>query len=192
MIAAVDPRRPEWMWGPVSSNQEVGVDEWLRKLRGALGVGLTWGAAWFGFGMLIMLGMLLTTGSTGADVPYPVGFGALGFLAGTTFAGVLSLVDGRRRFEEMSLPRFTAWGAVGGLLLAIGFVGYVSLTDDPLFLANLTFLGPIFASAGAVCAGGSLALARRAEAGALPPGHAESAESRLASEGTEYRDGPGD
>ena len=140
---------------------------WLRRIRGAIGMGLTWGAAWFGAGMVIMLGMLVTTGSTGADVPYPVGFGALGFVAGVTFSGVLGLVAGRRRFEEISLPRFTALGAGGGFLFAVLFVVLVTLVDDPTFLSNLVVLGPVFAAAGAGCAAGALTLARRAEDEAL-------------------------
>ncbi len=134
--------------------------KWLRRIRGAVGMGLAWAAAWFGAGMVIMLGSLLVTGSTGADVPYPFGFGALGFVAGVSFSGVLGLVEGRRRFDQMSLPRFAGWGAVGGLLLAVIFVSAVALAEDPSFVTNLVFLGPLFAAAGAGCAAGSLALAR--------------------------------
>ena len=103
------------------------------------------------------------TGSTGADVPYPLGFGAFGFVAGVTFSGVLGLVEGRRRFDQMALPRFAGWGAAGGFLLSAIFVLAVALAEDPAFLWNLVVLGPIFAVAGAGSAAGSLALARRAE-----------------------------
>lgn len=135
----------------------------LRRIRGAIGMGLTWAAAWFGAGMIMLMALLLATGSTGADVPYPLGFGAFGFVAGVTFSGVLGLVEGRRRFDQMSLPRFAGWGGVGGFLLAAIFVFAVALTEDSSFLANLAFLGPIFGVAGAGSAAGSLALARRAE-----------------------------
>ena len=135
---------------------------WARRIRGAIGTGLTWAAAWFGAGMLMMLTSLLLTGSTGADVPYPVGFGALGFIAGVSFSGVLGLVEGRRRFDEMSLPRFAGWGAAGGLLLATVFVSIVSLVEGPAFFENLIVLGPVFGTAGSLCAAGSLALARTA------------------------------
>lgn len=135
----------------------------LRRIRGAIGMGLAWGAAWFGAGMAMLLGLLLVTGSTGADVPYPLGFGVLGFLAGATFSGVLAMVEGRRPFHEMSLPRFAGWGAVGGLLLSVVFVLTVALSEGPMFLSNLLFLGPLFAAAGAGSAAGSLSLARMAE-----------------------------
>ena len=137
--------------------------KWLRRIRGAIGMGLTWALTWFGAGMVMMMALLLATGSTGADVPYPLGFGMLGFFAGVTFSGVLGLIEGRRGFDQMSLPRFAGWGAIGGLLLSAGFVSMVALfAEGPAFLQNLVFLGPIFAGAGAVCAGGSLAIARRA------------------------------
>lgn len=126
-------------------------------------MGLTWAAAWFGAGMIIMVGFLLLTGSTGADVPYPLGFGAFGFVAGVTFSGVLGLVEGRRRFDQMSLPRFAGWGAVGGFLLSAVFVLTVALVEDITFLSNLVVLGPVFGAAGAACAGGSLAIARMGE-----------------------------
>lgn len=135
---------------------------WMRRIRGAIGIGLTWGAAWFGAGMLMLLTSLLLTGSTGADVPYPLGFGALGFIAGVTFSGVLGLADGRRRFDQMSIPRFAGWGAAGGALLATVFVTLVSLVEGPAFFENLIVLAPVFAGAGAACAAGSLAIARKA------------------------------
>ena len=158
------------------------MERWLRRLRGAIGMGLTWGLAWFGAGMIMMLGLLLTTGSTGADVPYPLGFGAFGFVAGVTFSGVLGLAEGRRRFDQMSLPRFAGWGAVGGFLLSTIFVLAVALSEDISFLSNLVVLGPIFAAAGAACASGALALARRAEDSVLLDAGEEVAEVGLSAE----------
>ena len=137
--------------------------KWLRRILGAIRMGLTWELAWFGVGMIMLLGLLLVTGSTGADVPYPVAFGAFGFVAGVTFSGVLGLVEGRRRFDQMSLPRFAGWGAVGGFLLSATFVLAVAFAEDFTFLGNLVVLGPVFALAGAGSAAGVLALARRAE-----------------------------
>ena len=158
--------------------------KWLRRIRGAIGTGLTWAAAWFGAGMIMLLGLLLATGSTGADVPYPLGFGAFGFVAGVTFSGVLGLVEGRRRFDQMSLPRFAGWGAVGGLLLSAVFVSAVALVaEGPAFFGNLVVLGPVFAVAGAGCAAGSLALARTAEDRDLLEASAEVAEVGLSEGG---------
>ena len=135
--------------------------KWLRRLRGAIGMGLTWGAAWGVAGTIVMLGFLLNTGSR-PDAPFPIMFGAAGFVAGVIFSGVLGLVEGHRRFDQMSLPRFAAWGATGGFLLSATFVLAVSLAGDPAFLWNLLIVGPLFAIAAAGSAAGSLALARRA------------------------------
>lgn len=133
------------------------MNKWIRKIRAAMGVGLAWAAAWFGAGMIL----LLIVGPNAADVPFPLFFGFLGFLAGVTFSGILGMVERRRRFDEMSLPRFAGWGAVGGLLFSGIFVATLILMGD----ATLDFLmlSPIFALAGAGSAAGSLALARMAE-----------------------------
>lgn len=139
-----------------------GVKRWFRRIRGAIGMGLTWAAAWGGAGAIVMLGFLLRTGSR-PDAPFPLMFGAAGFVAGLIFSGVLSLVEGRRRFDQMSLPRFAAWGAAGGLLLSVTFVLAVSLAGDLGFLWNLVVVGPVFALAAAGSAAGSLALARRVQ-----------------------------
>ena len=137
------------------------MQRWLRRIRGAVGMGVTWAVVWSGAGMLVTLGFVLVTGSR-PDAPFPIMLGAAGFIAGVIFSGVLGLVEGRRRFDQLSLPRFAAWGAVGGFLLATLFVLAVSLGGDPAFLWYLLSVGPLFAAAAAGSAAGSLALARRA------------------------------
>lgn len=127
---------------------------WVRRIRGAFKMGLTWAIAWFAAGMLL----LLVVGPDAADVPFPLGFGFLGFFAGVTFSGVLGLVEGRRSFDQMSIPRFAAWGGIGGLLFSGIFVGAAALGGGALLI-----LAPVFSLAGAGCAAGSLALARLAE-----------------------------
>ena len=129
------------------------MQRWLRRIRAAIGVGLTWGAAWFGAGMIL----LLIVGVGAADVPFPLFFGLLGFLAGAMFSGILALLAGRRTFDQMSLPRFAIGGALGGLILS----GIVTLAAGPG--PELMVVGPVFALAGAVSAAGTLAIARRAE-----------------------------
>lgn len=121
-------------------------------------MGLTWATAWFSAGMAL----LLVVGPDAADVPFPLGFGLLGFLAGLTFSGVLALTEGRRRFDQMSLPRFAAWGALGGALFSALFVPVAGLG-----LGGLTILAPVLGLAGAGCAAGTLALARMGEDRAL-------------------------
>lgn len=161
--------------------------KWLRRIRGAVGMGLTWAAAWFGAGLVL----LMVVGFGAADVPFPLGFGLFGFLAGVTFSGILGIVERRRSFEDLSLPRFAGWGAAGGLLLSVVVALVAALGGDAVLLHNLPFLGPLFAVAGAGSAAGSLALARRAEeperidAGAdvLGTGRTEAEERELAGGG---------
>lgn len=132
--------------------------KWLRRLRAAIVMGLIWAMAWLAAGLL----MLLVVGFGAADVPFPLFFALLGFLSGVTFSAVLAIVERRRSFDQMSLPRFAAWGGVGGFLLAVVLTAAIGE-------AELVVLGPIFALSGASCAAGSLALARRATDRALPP-----------------------
>jgi peptidoglycan/LPS O-acetylase OafA/YrhL len=130
----------------------------LRRIRGAIGMGLTWGAAWSAAGI-----MLAVVTRFKADAPFPLIFGVLGFIAGVIFSAILALTEGRRRFDQMSLPRFAVWGALGGLLLAAVFAKAASLA-----LGDVLAITPTFAVACAVCASGSLAVARRAGPRELP------------------------
>ncbi len=141
----------------------------LRRIRGAIGMGLTWGAAWglagsvprwvFGFN---------------ADVPFPLVFGILGFIAGVIFSGVLALTEGRLSLDQMSFPRFAVWGATGGILLSALFVRAASLSG-----AEALAIAPIFALACGISAVGSLALARRAVRRELPDGSGDIAAAEL-------------
>ena len=70
-------------------------------------MGLTWAAAWSAVGMTMVFGLLLRRGAR-PDVPIPLVFGVFGFVGGVTFSGAPSLLEGRRRFAQMSLPRFAA------------------------------------------------------------------------------------
>lgn len=142
--------------------------KWLRRIRGAIGMGLIWAVTWFGAGLIL----LLVVGVGAADVPFPLFFGLLGFLAGVTFSGILGIAERRRTFSQMSLPRFAAWGGVGGFLLSV--VMAIALGGD-----SFPVLGAIFALSGAGCAAGSLALARRATDRAVLDAGADVSEARL-------------
>ncbi len=141
---------------------------WGRRIRAAVGIGFTWAAAWFAAGIILMF----ATGFD-ADVPFPLLFALLGFIAGAAFSGILGLVEGRRRFEQMSLARFSAWGAAGGLVLSGLFVSAVALGGESLW-GELLVLAPVLGLAGAASAAGSLALARRAARQDLLDAKAES------------------
>ena len=88
--------------------------KWTKLFRGAIGIGLVWAGAWFTAG----LGRMLVVGPDASDVPLPLGFALLGFLAGLTFSGILVLAEGCRRVDQPSMPRVAAWGAGGGLVFS--------------------------------------------------------------------------
>jgi hypothetical protein len=147
--------------------------KWRRRVRAAIGMGLTWGAAWFGAGTL-----LARVPGFYSDLPFALLFAPLGFVCGVIFSGILIAIEGRRRFDRMSLPRFALWGAVGGLLLSGIFVVGAAIRGGSLWGEFLVF-GPALTLSSAVCAAGSLALARRAERRELPGPAVDSADAKL-------------
>jgi hypothetical protein len=160
---------------------------WLRRIRGAIGMGLNWAAGWALFGVLIGVTSILLPWLPWElffevfDAPLPA-LAIPGFVGGALFSTVLGIAGRRRRFDELSLPRFTAWGAVGGLLLslvpaAMVAVGLASANVD-LWLFTAVIGGPLtLLSAGS--AAGSLALARMAEKRELLDAGADVAEVGL-------------
>ena len=126
----------------------------LQRIRGVVGTGLTWAAAWVGLGAGI--GAL-----AGLDLQFilqiALGNSVSGFLAGSAFAGILTVAERNHSLDELSLKRVALWGALGAsvltlLPLAYGVpVGYL--------------LGPILINGaiGSGMAAGSVAMARRAE-----------------------------
>ena len=135
---------------------------WLKRIRGAFGIGLTWAAIWFGAGSILnVIAAIVFGGSLGIELM--VVYALAGFVAGTAFSGVLGLADGRRSFHQMSLGRFAAWGALGGFPLGL----YMSWLNGD-FGVEGTIAGALLMIAtptllGAVSAAGSLALARSAD-----------------------------
>ena len=133
---------------------------WLKRVRGAIGMGLLWAAGGLGVGgMIELLDNVLPGGfalASAVDM-WPQTLAIPSFLGGVVFGVVLGIAGGRRRFDELSLRQFTAWGAVAGALL--GALG-MAIGAPIVFLAITTLWG-------AAAAAGSLALARRGEDRAL-------------------------
>ena len=132
----------------------------VRRIGGAIGMGISWAVAW---GVVGMVPRWLFGFNT--DAPLPLVFAVLGFIAGVTFSALLMLFERGRWLEQMTFPRFAAWGALSGFLLSAIFTRIASLGAGDVFV-----IAPIFAVAAAACASGSLALARRAEMRELPEG----------------------
>jgi uncharacterized membrane protein YdcZ (DUF606 family) len=125
-----------------------------RRIRRPIGMGLTWGGAWFVAGLLVA-----RVPGFYSDLPFALLFAPFGFVSGILIFGILVLIESRRGLDRMSLSRFAAWGAVSGVLQA---VVVAALRGETLGREVLVF-GPVLALAGAICAAGSLAVARRSE-----------------------------
>ncbi len=131
---------------------------WVRRLRGAVGMGVTWAVAWALAGIAMGIASnILTFLPWDAffrvfDAPLPT-LAIPGFISGAIFSVVLGVVGRHRRFDQLSLPWFTALGAVGGLLL-----GAVAVSGG-FPMGTLVFTGVLAAGSAA----GTLALARIGE-----------------------------
>jgi hypothetical protein len=133
----------------------------LRRVRGILGTAFTWAIAWTGLG--VGIGALAGIGF-GYLVPMALNGAAAGFLAGATFAVILSVAERHRTLQDLSLRRVALWGAVGGLLLS--FIPLAFGVPVPYLLGPLV----INTGIGAGMATGSVVMARRGEGRRLVPG----------------------
>ena len=155
---------------------------WLRRIRGAVIIGLIWAVVWAPIGVLI--GMIVDPDGS-MDEPWLLVGAYPGFLGGVAFAALLGAVGRRRRFGELSVPRFAAWGAAAGLGVGGLWLALASASDPPRWALNAVVVGSVTLLS-SISAAGSLALARRAQKGATvgasahrrdaPLGDGESAE----------------
>lgn len=132
------------------------MNRWPRRIRGAVGMGVVWAIGGAGIGgMIELLDNVLPGGLAMASAVdmWPQTLAIPSFMLGVVFAVVLGVVGARRRFDELSVPQFAAWGAMAGLLLGLW---PVSNGAPPYALAVTSIWSAIAAS-------GSPALARRAE-----------------------------
>ncbi len=138
---------------------------WIRRLRGALGMGLLWALAWGFVGGLIELtwniwpgfplGPLMDMWIQGLAIP--------GFIGGVLFALILGVAEHHRRYEELSPSRFAMWGAAAGVLLG----GLVVLIAQPSHWLHGAIVAGALTVMSAATAGLSLPLARMVERKAL-------------------------
>jgi hypothetical protein len=146
---------------------------WLQRLRGALGIGLTWAVAWAPLGAIA--GWVTASAFNfhpAGDViaNFAIAFSVLGLAGGAIFSTVLGIAERRRSFARLSLARFSAWGAVGGLILGGlatmgGFLGAGVTVLGAAIVGGATLLG-------AASAATTLAVARASDDPRLPSGGA--------------------
>ena len=164
--------------------------KWLRRIRGAIGMGLTWALGWAVAGVLMGVASIVLPGLPWDaffrvfDAPLPA-FAVPGFFAGVFFSTVVGIAGRHRTFRELSLARFTAWGAVGGLLLtlfpfALVLVGLADRAGSSVSTWQIisVITGP-FVLLSATSAAVTLLLARRAEAREMRVASAEVTDGAL-------------
>ncbi len=125
----------------------------FRLIRGVIGTGLTWALGWaalWGAILLVMGGFGLLEGW---DLRYTLRAELLvagaGFIAGSSFGVVLSVLERHKKLEDLSLWRIALWGGLGGLAF-VAVLGVQHLAE----VIVLTALGVGSAT-------GSVALAKR-------------------------------
>jgi hypothetical protein len=146
--------------------------KWPGRIGRAVGMGLTWAVVWAPVAVLI--GTMIVDPDNSMDEMWVVAGAYPGFLCGVIFSTVVGIAEGRRRFDELSLSRVGAWGAVSGLLVGmLPFVVGTPNTKLPLWQLGVAVIGSITLLS-AVSAVGSALLFRaareRAPAGAEPTG----------------------
>jgi len=126
----------------------------LRKLRGIVSIGLTWGTLW-GFLMFVtgvIIGIVDPDSIDPGESPVVIGaiLGGMGLVSGALFGILLSVAERRKTIRELSVLRAALWGAVAAAAPLV-------LTPAPDGM--VVILCPL----GAAFAAGSVALARRAD-----------------------------
>lgn len=136
------------------------MNEQLRKLRGAMGIGLTWGALWAAVfaAISIIVGVVKPEIIDQGEGPIRVGAigGGIGLVSGVAFGIVLSFAESGKAIRDIALGRAAIWG-----ILASAIFPLLTGRQDQVFV-----LCPI----GAVVAVAAVVIARTAE----PPGPARS------------------
>ncbi|HEX5727499.1 MAG TPA: hypothetical protein VFX98_18650 [Longimicrobiaceae bacterium] len=126
----------------------------MQKLRGLIGVGLTWGAGWAAITAVIGIAISIIDPDSidaGESVPFAMlVVGWVGFVSGVGFGLLLSLAERRKTILALSPLRAAVWGMLGAAALPL-----LTGMDNSLLL-EVCPLGAFFAAA-------TVAVARRAE-----------------------------
>jgi len=146
-------------------------DNFLKRLGGVIRNAVVWGAAWFGLAAVTM-SVLRLTGAVNASgfwlldaIGIGIKVGVMGGIAGSAFAGFISLFYRGRRVSQINWVRF----GIGGGIMAGLFVPTFMITANlltgggiPTF-ANIDEDIVLAAVFGAITAGGSMWLAQRGQ-----------------------------
>ena len=139
----------------------------LLKIRGGIGMGLSWAVVAFLLGGIPeLIGNIWPNSVTSAVDIWPAALAVPAFFGGAGFSIVLAVAGENTRFEELSLGRLAIFGAIGGALASsfpalLMIFGLVS-PNVPLGQITLALLGPLSVG-GAVAAWITLVVARMSE-----------------------------
>ena len=138
----------------------------MRRLRGLLGVGVTWGTLWAGIGagigLLVGMASPEVWGWTNPILDYAIGIGVYGFFSGVGFGTLLSIGEGRRTLLELSLLKVGVFGVLGAVLipLAFGMLGTFAAGTTVVDILEAVLLTGVL---GGTFAAESVVIARKAE-----------------------------
>jgi len=139
------------------------VKRFIKRIRGILGTGITWAIGWGA--TFVGLRLVLSPGHfTGLAALAVSGMG-FGFVAGSSFAVILSITERRRSLHQLSLRRVALWGGIGGAMLALLAAPRVIGAGLPLNVLVSAYLIPLGLTGllGAGFAAGSVAIARKGD-----------------------------
>jgi hypothetical protein len=145
-------------------------DSFMRRVRGAIGNAVVWGACW-GALTVVTLSTLKLIGAFGTEliwldiVGMAIRIGIFGGVASGAFSFLLPFFYRRKRLADINWVKFgLVGGAVTGVFVPVFLQSMSLLTGGEPIAWNLintdVLLGAVF---GAVTAGGSLRLAQHAE-----------------------------
>ena len=153
-------------------HRKVVMKMWLGRIGGAVLIGLTWAVVWAPVAVLI--GLIVDPDGSMDEMWVAIG-AYPGFLCGVLFSAVLGIAEGGRGFDELSLSRVGAWGAVAGLLVGVlPFLIGESTSELPPWLLGVVVVGSITLLSTVSAVGSALlpryAARRQTRAGAGPEG----------------------
>ena len=139
----------------------------LLKIRGGIGMGLSWAVVAFLLGGIpeLIVNIWPNSVTSAVDI-WPAALAVPAFFGGAGFSIVLAVAGKNTRFEELSLGRFAIFGAIGGalassfpaLLLILG----LGSPNVPIGQITLALMGPLCVC-GAVAASITLVVARMSD-----------------------------
>jgi len=162
----------------------------LRKIRGALGLGSLWAAAWGIIGVGLGVAQILLLARSSGMFP-PAGgpafsewiwwaatrgalyWGGWGFVTGILFSLVLALRAAREDLQSVRMPTMFVWGSCAGAVPAVVVLSIAAMTGS---VVSIVGSGLILAGSSVLGATSAMLSLRIARSDREPKGRQESVE----------------